>query len=252
MSTILNNETEAKNQGFFAKNKTGVVVLVVVVAVIAVIAAIVAVASGDKKVDTPSFTTQYDEVKEGATVAEIIIKDYGTVKIQLFEEKVPKACENFITHAKNGYYDGLTFHRIIDDFMIQGGDPTGTGSGGESIWGEDFEDEITKDLMPIRGALCMANAGKDTNGSQFFIVQASNYIIGDVMKLRASGVDDALVDHYKEVGGAGWLWGDHTVFGQVFEGMDVVDKVAAVETDSNAAPNNDVIIETIKIYQYKK
>lgn len=249
MSTILNNNTEKKS--FFKDNKFAIIITAIVVVVIA---AIIILVVGDKeeKVDTPEFESQYAEVKAGATVAEIVIKDYGTVKIQLFEDKAPKACENFITHAKDGYYDGLTFHRVISDFMIQGGDPEGTGSGGESIWGEPFEDEITNDLMPLRGALCMANAGENTNGSQFFIVQTTSYRIEDVMTLRSSGVDSKLVDYYKEVGGAGWLWGAHTVFGQVFEGMDVIDKIAAVETDSNDMPNEDVIIETINIYQYEE
>ncbi len=249
MSTILNNNTEKKS--FFKDNKFAIIITAIVVVVIA---AIIILVVGDKeeKVDTPEFESQYTEVKAGATVAEIVIKDYGTVKIQLFEDKAPKACENFITHAKDGYYDGLTFHRVISDFMIQGGDPEGTGSGGESIWGEPFEDEITNDLMPLRGALCMANAGENTNGSQFFIVQTTSYRIEDVMTLRSSGVDSKLVDYYKEVGGAGWLWGAHTVFGQVFEGMDVIDKIAAVETDSNDMPNEDVIIETINIYQYEE
>ncbi len=250
MSTILNNETETEKKNNKKKTILAVIVALIIVGVIAAI--VIISVNSTKKVETPTFTSQYADVKEGAMVAEIVIKNYGSVKIQLFEDKAPKACENFITHAKNGYYDGLKFHRVIEDFMIQGGDPEGTGSGGESIWGEDFEDEITKDLMPIRGALCMANAGADTNGSQFFIVQKDDYRIQDVMTLRKSGVDSELINHFKEVGGCGWLWNAHTVFGQVFEGMDVVDKVAKIETDSNDMPNEDVVIETIKIYQYEE
>ena len=248
MSTILNVEEEKK--GFFKENK----VMLIVIAVVALIVAAIFffVLKEEKPLETPDFKTQYSEVEVGATVAEITVKDYGTIKIQLFESKAPKACKNFITHAKDGYYDGVTFHRIIDDFMIQGGDPTGSGSGGESIWGTGFENEITNDLLPIRGSLCMANTGQEnSNGSQFFIVQKDSYMIEDVMTLRKADVPDELVDYYKEVGGACWLWGKHTVFGQVFEGMDVVDKIAAVETDSNDAPNTEVVIETVKIYQYK-
>ena len=89
----------------------------------------------------------------------------GEIKIKLFPEYAPKAVENFTTHAKNGYYDGLIFHRVINDFMIQGGDPNGTGTGGQSIWGHSFEDEFTGELHNLRGALCMANAGPNTNGS---------------------------------------------------------------------------------------
>ncbi len=107
-------------------------------------------------------------------VAVIEIENFGTVRAVLFDKEAPKTVENFITHAENGYYDGLTFHRIINDFMIQGGDPKGDGTGGESIWGGSFEDEFSDSLYNFRGALSMANSGKDTNGSQFFIVQSAD------------------------------------------------------------------------------
>lgn len=204
----------------------------------------------DSATEKTPFTSQYEGVQKGDTVAEMDIKDYGTVKIRLFPEQAPKAVENFIGLSKQGYYNGVTFHRVMNDFMIQGGDPTATGSGGESIWGEDFEDEFSKDLIPIRGALCMANAGANTNGSQFFIVQCKSYDIAHVMNMRSKGVNSDLVDYYKEVGGSGHLYEAHTVFGQVFEGMDIVDKIAAVETDSNNKPNEDVVIETIRIREY--
>lgn len=97
----------------------------------------------------------------------------GDIEIALFPDEAPKAVENFITHAKNGYYDGLIFHRVMNNFMIQGGDPLGNGTGGESVWGEDFEDEFSPNLHNFRGALSMANSGANTNGSQFFIVQAT-------------------------------------------------------------------------------
>lgn len=200
---------------------------------------------------------QYAEPKKGELIANIKIKGYGTIKVKFFPEHAPLAVENFVQHVKDGYYDGLTFHRIIDDFMIQGGDPKGTGTGGDSIWKDastgkyvPFEDEFSKYLMPLRGALCMANSGANTNGSQFFIVQASDYIITDVMDLRSAGVDDALVDYYKENGGAGWLYGKHTVFGQMIEGYDVLDKVAGVKASSNGTPDVDVIIESITLDTY--
>ncbi len=199
---------------------------------------------------------QYADPEKGELIAKIKIKGYGTITVKFFPEHAPLAVENFVQHVKDGYYDGLTFHRIIDDFMIQGGDPEGTGSGGESIWKDDageevpFEDEYSKYLMPIRGALCMANSGENTNGSQFFIVQTSTYRIADVMELRSAGVDDDLVDYYKENGGAGWLYEAHTVFGQVIDGYDVLDAVAGVDVDSNSKPDNDVIIESIKLDTY--
>lgn len=122
---------------------------------------------------------QFETPKKGQKVAEINVENYGTIKVMLFEEQAPKAVENFVTHAKEGYYDGLTFHRIIDNFMIQGGDPNGDGTGGESIWGEPFEDEFNTNLINLRGALSMANSGVDTNGSQFFIVQCKDTVTDD-------------------------------------------------------------------------
>jgi peptidylprolyl isomerase len=126
----------------------------------------------------------------------------GTIEFKLFETKTPKTCENFTTHIKNGYYNGIIFHRIIEDFMIQGGDPTGTGMGGESIWGGTFEDECLTDLAFDRpGLLAMANAGPGTNGSQFFITTVPTPHL-----------------HMR-----------HTIFGEVVNGMDVVNKLETVE-----------------------
>ena len=199
---------------------------------------------------------QYGEPEDGELIAHIKVKDYGTITVRFFPEQAPLAVENFVQHVKDGYYDGLTFHRIIDDFMIQGGDPEGTGLGGESIWKDDsgkavdFEDEYSKYLIPIRGSLCMANAGANTNGSQFFIVQNTEYMITDVMNLKNAGVDSDLISYYKENGGACWLYKAHTVFGQVIEGLDVLDKIAGVEVDGNSKPKKDVIIESIKLDEY--
>ncbi len=138
----------------------------------------------------------------------------GTVKIRLFPEYAPKTVENFVGLIEKGYYDGLIFHRVIPDFMIQGGDPTGTGRGGESLWGGKFEDEFSPNVGNLRGALSMANAGPNTNGSQFFIVQ-------------------------KE-GGTDWLNSRHSVFGQVIEGMGVVDEIANAERDSADKPMEEI------------
>lgn len=199
---------------------------------------------------------QYAKPDKGDLIANIKIKGYGTITVRFFPEQAPLAVENFVTHAKEGYYDGLTFHRIIDDFMIQGGDPEGTGTGGDSIWKNEkgeyvpFEDEYSKYLIPMRGALCMANSGTNTNGSQFFIVQNKEYMITDLMNLRTMGLDRDLVDYYKENGGACWLYQKHTVFGQVIEGLDVLDKVAGVKTDSQGVPEKDVIIESIELDIY--
>jgi peptidyl-prolyl cis-trans isomerase B (cyclophilin B) len=140
----------------------------------------------------------------------------GDITIELFDEDAPKTVQNFKDLAGKGFYDGLAFHRIIKDFMIQGGCPQGTGTGGP---GYTFEDEIN-DHKIVRGALAMANAGPNTNGSQFFLVTT-----------------DA----------APWLDGKHTVFGQVTDGMDVVDKLEALPTDARDKPQGDAAIESVTI-----
>ncbi len=174
----------------------------------------------------------------------------GEIKILLFPEAAPKTVENFTTHAKDGYYNGIIFHRVIPDFMIQGGDPTGTGRGGESIWGRSFEDEFSVDYHNIRGALSMANAGPSTNGSQFFIVQAKEVdsgLLSQMEQLSDRGFPTECVEDYKALGGTPWLDFKHTVFGQVIEGMDTVDAIAAVKTSYGDKPVEDVVILGIDI-----
>lgn len=208
-----------------------------------------------------SASKQFSEPKKGDQIATMKIKDFGEIKIKLFPEEAPKAVENFTTHAKDGYYDGLTFHRVIMDFMIQGGDPDGVGTGGESIWGEPFEDEFNEGLYNFTGALSMANSGPGTNGSQFFIVKAPK--IADVKLSDGTTVtaeqqidqqattrpvtDKKAKDKYKEIGGTPWLDGMHTVFGQVYEGLEVVQKVMETEVTTSDAPVTPVVIETIEI-----
>jgi len=192
---------------------------------------------------------QLDTPISGETIA-TMKTNMGDIKIRLFAELAPKTVENFTTHSKNGYYDGLIFHRVIKDFMIQGGDPEGTGCGGESIWGKRFEDEFCVDLHNLRGALSMANAGPGTNGSQFFIVQAQEVdpgLIQQMSMLGDRGFPAETVENYKAVGGTPWLDFKHTVFGQVYEGMDVVDAIANVKTGRGDKPVEDVIINSIEI-----
>jgi peptidylprolyl isomerase len=142
----------------------------------------------------------------------------GRIEVELFDDIAPLAVENFTTHVKNGYYNGITFHRIIKNFMIQGGDPTGTGRGGESIWGKPFKDEFAPNVVFDRpGLLAMANAGPMTNGSQFFITTVP----------------------------APWLNGRHTIFGEVVEGMDVVKQLENVATTGRR--DGDRPLETQKI-----
>ncbi|MDX6467868.1 MAG: peptidyl-prolyl cis-trans isomerase [Gaiellaceae bacterium] len=142
--------------------------------------------------------------------------NHGPIAIELFDDDAPKTVANFTKLAGDGFYNGVVFHRIIPDFMIQGGDPTGTGSGGP---GYTFEDEFN-DHKVVRGALAMANAGPNTNGSQFFIVTTE---------------------------AASWLDGKHTVFGRVTDGMDVVDAISALDTDARDRPHTDVVIERVEL-----
>ena len=190
---------------------------------------------------------QLAEPVKGDTLAVFHIKDYGDITVKLFPKGAPKAVENFVTHAKDGYYNGVIFHRVINDFMIQGGDPNGIGNGGESIWGKNFEDEFAENLMPIRGSLCMANAGQNTNGSQFFIVQTKE----PNLSYANIALNDKQKKMFEENGGASHLIYEHTVFGQVVEGMDVVDKIAATRTDAGNKPLMDVVIESIDITEQK-
>ena len=202
--------------------------------------------------------------KDGEKIAIIKVKGFGEMKVKFFEEIAPKAVENFITHAQNGYYDGLTFHRVINEFMIQGGDPTGTGTGGESIWGTGFGTELSQELVPYRGSLCMAmSSAPNSIGSQFFITQA-NYSESMNSLLKSGGYPTGLLEQYKNYGGYLSLYLQYTVFGQVYEGLDVLDKIAAVETGSvplvidgttygtqDDKPVEDVIIEKIEVTTYK-
>lgn len=217
---------------------------------------------------------QLDGVQKGDTIA-TLHTNKGDIKVWFFPEYAPKAVENFTTHAKNGYYDGLTFHRVIKDFVIQGGDPEGTGIGGESIWGTDFENEVSLDLRSFNGALCMANSGPDTNSSQFYIVQNND---GETAKSTLESADKSgvfgpmgityeskdgkeltvgdvfpqeVIDAYGELGGTPTLDLGYTIFGQVYEGMDVVEAITDVETDSsNDKPLEDIIIESIEVGTY--
>ena len=238
----------------------------------------------------------------------------GDIRLRLFPEAAPKAVENFVTHIKNGYYDGLLFHRVQQNFMIQGGDPLGTGAGGESIWGGAFEDEFDSKLLNLRGALSMANSGVNSNKSQFFINQApasafpgrdyyakktaamlenfNQYVtqyrvqydqliaqyaqygqqalIEQVyptfekyfwakyqLAPNTNVVPDEVWDLYAQYGGNIHLdgafrpKGGHTVFGQVFEGMDIVDAIAAKEVDANRKPLEDVTIVKAEVVTYQ-
>lgn len=190
----------------------------------------------------------------GETVA-CIHTTMGDIYAKFFPEQAPKSVENFLTHAKNGYYDGIIFHRVIPDFMVQTGDPLGNGTGGESIWGGSFEDEYSPDLHNFRGALSMANCGRNTatNGSQFFIVQAKQSDARTVQYARMNGVplSEEAEKEYISLGGTPWLDFSHTVFGQVYQGIEVVDSIAAVPRNRADRPLEDVKILSIDVFSYE-
>lgn len=169
------------------------------------------------------YLTQEQEKQDmnDSTVVAVIKTNMGTIEIELFESETPKTVANFVGLAEKGYYNGVVFHRVIENFMIQGGDPTGTGRGGESIYGKKFDDEIVTSLKHEGpGILSMANAGPNTNGSQFFITLIATP----------------------------WLDGKHTVFGKVISGMDVVNAIGKVETSKPGdRPLKDVVMESVSI-----
>lgn len=165
----------------------------------------------------------------------------GLIKIRLFPNQAPKTVENFTGLIEEHYYDGTIFHRVISDFMLQGGDPSGTGMGGSSIYGKKFEDEFSDDLFNFRGALSMANAGPNTNGSQFFIVQATR-VPGKMLRDLKNDMSTETIEYYANNGGTPWLDGKHTVFGQVIEGMDVVDEITKSKVDYADKPKEPIEI----------
>ena len=197
---------------------------------------------------------QFEKPAVGEKIA-VLKTNKGDIKIRLFEEAAPLAVENFISLIEDKYYDGIIFHRVIENFMIQGGDPSGTGRGGESKWKKPFKDEFNLNFRNFRGALSMANAGPNTNGSQFFIVQGDKLSEGILSQMRDAGEDRGypveIVDAYEEVGGAFWLDGKHTVFGQVFEGMDVVDDIAKSKVGFMDKPVFDIVIEEALVTDYQ-
>lgn len=215
----------------------------------------------DKKEAREIPTEEYPQLREGVDEDEIeaiMTTNMGEIHFKLFPKYAPLAVENFVSLSKSGYYDGITFHRVIEDFMIQAGDPTGTGAGGQSVFGEPFQDEFTTALAHFPGALSMANAGPNTNSSQFFIVQFRHENVEDNEKLTEEYFQymelmeglrwpEKTKEKYLELGGTPHLDFNHTVFGQVIKGMDVVDKIAQVPVDDRAYPLEEVFIQSIEI-----
>ncbi len=222
------------------------------------------------------YQTEMPEV--GEEIAEITTS-MGVIKMRFFPEVAPMAVYNFKKHAIDGYYDGLTFHRVMQDFMVQGGDPNGNGSGGESVWGTAFEDEFAANLLNIRGAVAMANSGPNTNGSQFFIntstsvpnwenqetayefytedIEGFEIYYGTGGTVNMDIVNNDVKNAYANGGnihldgGLNTLEFGHTVFAHVYEGLEIADAISMVDTDESAMPLESVIIESIEIKAYE-
>ena len=204
-------------------------------------------ASTEDSIDFGEVVKNFTAPQDGEKIVIMTIKGYGDIKIKLFPEYAEKGVENFLTLTDDGYYDGLIFHRIIDEFMIQGGDPTGTGRGGSSIWGEKFEGGIDPHLVHVAGAVAYANSGStSTNGSQFYIVTGKTFVESQFDPSYPTAAKEA----YLKSGGYPWLDGNYTVFGQVFDGLDIVFELQKVQTDSNNKPLDDVVIESMKVAEY--
>ena len=176
------------------------------------------------------------------------------IKIELYPEIAPITCANFEKLVKEGFYDGLIFHRVISGFMIQGGDPEGTGMGGESLWGGKFDGGTSPDLTHAAGAVAYANSGgTSTDGSQFYIVTGETYdedTLTSLTEYYKITLSDEAKEIYTTIGGTPWLDGSYTIFGQVFDGLDIVFDIQGVSTDSNDKPEKDVVIEKISVEKY--
>jgi len=225
----------------------------------------------------PAQMLQLTPLVRGELLA-IMHTNMGDITLRFFPEEAPVAVANFIAHARNGYYDGLVFHRVIPDFMIQGGCPLGTGSGGESVWGGRFHTEPSANLRHFRGAVAMAHAGPGTIGSQFYIVQNNQLDRSYVAEFNAllEYQDEAIailpdgtrvyirdlhpadgLEYFLQNGGTphlDWIWnntGPHPVFAHVIDGMDVVDAIANTPQGAGNRPAEDMIIQSIsfRIYQ---
>lgn len=208
---------------------------------------------------------QFQTQKPKELVAEFQVEEFGVMRFRLFPEQAKKAVENFVSLCKEGYYDNTIFHKVIQDFMIQGGDKTDTGE--ESSFSSVFEDEIAEELHPYRGALCMANQGEDTNGSQFFIVQTPSSFFENLEKLLAfkgMGLQEYLtlaydinltagvLQQYQKYGGAPWLEGHHTIFGQLIEGEEVLDEIAKISVQEDKRPYKEVRIQSVRVQEIER
>ena len=214
-------------------------------------------ACGRKQIQLQDFPVlNYTAPAENEEIIVMKIKDYGEVKIKLFPDLLPEACENFTTLANQGYYDELIFHRVIRNFMIQGGDPKGTGMGGESCWGGFFDGGVSNHLIHVPGALAYANSGgmTATDGSQFYIVTGrpvTTALLDDLTENQKLYFSAEARNYYTQYGGTPELDGSYTVFGQVIDGLDIIFQISQTETDpSNDKPKKAVYIESVRTEPY--
>ena len=204
---------------------------------------------GGEKLNVKSDEVQFAQPVSGDTVAEFET-DKGTVKVLLFPQYAPKAVHSFTVLANGGYYNGITFHRVIEDMLVQSGSFDGSATGGKSAWELEFDDEFSDRLHHYNGALSMANHGEDTNGSQFFFVTSPIGGISDEtqQQMTDAGWRTEVIDAYGQAGGLPSLDWRYTVFGQIYEGLDVVYGISRVKTDENDVPEKDVVIQSVKVY----
>lgn len=203
---------------------------------------------GGEKLNVKSDEAQFRTPQSGDVTA-VIETSRGTIKVLLFPDVAPLAVQNFILLAQNGYYDGLTFHRAIEDFLIQTGSPDGSANGGRSAWGLDFPDEFSDLAHNYSGALAMANRGEDTNSSQFYILTTPIGKISSekVSQMQQAGWREEVINAYKEAGGEPSLDYRYTVFGQVYDGLEVAYKISRAKTDKNDKPEKDVTVNSVTI-----
>lgn len=204
---------------------------------------------GEKAPKVTDGPIQLRTPKDGDTVA-VFNTSMGEFKVVLFPETAPKSVGNFVTLAGEGYYDGLPFHRVEKDFVIQSGDPTGTGSGGDSSYGVPFSDEYSTELHHFTGAVGMAKAADDQLGSQFYIICGIAITDEVATAMKNADYPDEIIETYKKQGGYPSLDNRYTVFGQVYEGMDVVMRINEVKTDRFSRPTDEVVINSVKIETY--
>lgn len=204
---------------------------------------------GSEKLDVTSDEMQFALPMAGDTVAEFTT-DKGVIKAVLFPQAAPKAVASFTHLANNGYYDGITFHRVVENMLVQSGSFDGTATGGKSAWELEFEDEFSDTLHHYNGALSMANHGEDTNGSQFFFVTAPIGRLNEdtLQQMVDAGWRTEVQDAYRQAGGLPSLDWRYTVFGQIYEGLNVAYDISRVKADSDGKPADNVILKSVRVY----